>query len=539
MLRLLLADDEPVIMRGMQHLVDWESLGIQITDLCADGTKAMESVLSNAPDIAILDISMPGMDGIQILKNISDLGLPTKVIFVSGFQNFSYAQNALRYGAVEYLLKPVKREDLLAAVSKAVGMPLAKGQGGLSGAKKGAQKEQEKAIAAKKEEAAQNPGTGQEEPEKTAFYLPVLAELLLPRGTSRAEEKLLRFAFESSLRKEMEEGKRGPVFSQGGDTLLVLKNLTADAAEEVLSKIADAAGGSGKGTPVFLLGAPIPDLLNLPEVLGLLQQKKGLLYFADRSAGTVILQADAGEEPDSLERLSRIRRKMFDDIVSLKEEAFEKDYDQFSRALQHAAVGKREDACYYYCSSVRTVQDHLLDLKMQAKPLEMKELLETAQSCADFGELRARFYSIFADYLDTVRESARGKDTREITQMKNYIDTHYREELTLGVMAQQFYMNPYYFSSYFKKQTGTNFKDYVSYVRIQHALSLLITTGMTTYEIAAEVGFPDARAFSDAFLRRYGESPTAYRKRAGSDKGRALGDGKAAKDQEEGKDGRG
>ena len=74
-------------------------------------------------------------------------------------------------------------------------------------------------------------------------------------------------------------------------------------------------------------------------------------------------------------------------------------------------------------------------------------------------------------------------------------------------------MNPYYFSSFFKKNAGENFKDYVNKVRISHGVSLLLSTDLKIYEIAMETGFGDARSFAEAFSRVYGETPASYKKR--------------------------
>ena len=79
-------------------------------------------------------------------------------------------------------------------------------------------------------------------------------------------------------------------------------------------------------------------------------------------------------------------------------------------------------------------------------------------------------------------------------------------------MAKQIHMNPFYFSSYFKKQTGRNFKDFLNAVRLNHALELLVGTDLRSYEIAEEVGFKDSRYFTELFSRAYGRTPTAYRK---------------------------
>ena len=118
MIRMVLADDEPVIIRGIQKLVDFNSLGIQVVGEYQDGGAALDGILALQPDIALLDIHMPRKSGIDIIKELQAVGNRTKIIFISGFQDFQYAKDALRYGAEDYLLKPVIREELLAALER-------------------------------------------------------------------------------------------------------------------------------------------------------------------------------------------------------------------------------------------------------------------------------------------------------------------------------------------------------------------------------------------------------------------------------------
>lgn len=83
---------------------------------------------------------------------------------------------------------------------------------------------------------------------------------------------------------------------------------------------------------------------------------------------------------------------------------------------------------------------------------------------------------------------------------------------TLEVLAKHIHMNPFHFSSYFKKQVGQNFKDYLNRVRMEDALELLLNSDKHSYEIAEEVGFKDYRYFNEVFSRYYGKTPAAYRK---------------------------
>ena len=120
MIRMVIADDEPVIVRGLQKLADWEGLGIDVAGVYGDGKEAFRGIVRMKPDIALLDISMPGMSGVEILKEIRRMEMDVYVIFISGFQDFTYAKAALQYGAGDYLLKPVAKEELLNAIEKAL-----------------------------------------------------------------------------------------------------------------------------------------------------------------------------------------------------------------------------------------------------------------------------------------------------------------------------------------------------------------------------------------------------------------------------------
>ena len=144
---------------------------------------------------------------------------------------------------------------------------------------------------------------------------------------------------------------------------------------------------------------------------------------------------------------------------------------------------------------------------------QIKELLERGRACENYGEMEELFEREFERYLDAVRTAAVNGDRRDIIKAKEYIDRHYMENLSLNVLAQEVHMNPYYFSSFFKKNTGENFKDYVNRIRIEASLSMLLSTDMKTYEIAEKVGFGDIRMFNAAFQKIYQETPGSYRKR--------------------------
>ena len=119
MYSVVLADDEPLIIKGLLKMVDWEQLNAEVVGTAKNGQQLIEQIQRLAPDIIISDISMPKQSGIDVVRYIKENGLRSKVIFLSAYQEFDYAKQALKYGVVEYLLKPVAKDELEGAVVKA------------------------------------------------------------------------------------------------------------------------------------------------------------------------------------------------------------------------------------------------------------------------------------------------------------------------------------------------------------------------------------------------------------------------------------
>ena len=112
MLKILIVDDEPDICELIHKLIDWKELGLLSLGSCQNGIDAMEIILRQKPDVVITDIQMPGMTGLSLIEKACKQNLQTKFIVISGYREFEYAQQAIRYGVEDYLLKPISKTDL-------------------------------------------------------------------------------------------------------------------------------------------------------------------------------------------------------------------------------------------------------------------------------------------------------------------------------------------------------------------------------------------------------------------------------------------
>lgn len=119
MLKVMLVDDEPFIMQGLSVLIDWETLGYKIVKMASNGGEAYEYLKDNSVDLIISDISMPVMSGLDLLGKIREEGLSDAYFVVlSGYNDFDYARQAIRYTCMDYLLKPINKDELTEILKK-------------------------------------------------------------------------------------------------------------------------------------------------------------------------------------------------------------------------------------------------------------------------------------------------------------------------------------------------------------------------------------------------------------------------------------
>lgn len=119
-MKLLIVDDEIHIVNYIKHLIDWQKIGFNSVYTTNKGSEAREFLLKEKPELLITDIQMPTITGLDLADDVQKNKLLTKVIILSGYNDFSFAQQAIRLGAIDYLLKPIRKKDLLAVVKRSV-----------------------------------------------------------------------------------------------------------------------------------------------------------------------------------------------------------------------------------------------------------------------------------------------------------------------------------------------------------------------------------------------------------------------------------
>ena len=120
MLKLIIADDERIIRESISKMIDWNSLGIELIGLCSDGIEAYNMILDECPDIVLTDIRMPGLSGLELIEKISQTDLNIQFILLSGFGEFEYAKQAMRFRVHHYLLKPCNEDQIIESIQDVI-----------------------------------------------------------------------------------------------------------------------------------------------------------------------------------------------------------------------------------------------------------------------------------------------------------------------------------------------------------------------------------------------------------------------------------
>ncbi len=524
-MRIILADDEAVILNGLQKLINWDELGMEIIGTASDGEGLEALVRREVPDLVISDIMMPKKTGLEVLRDCSRDGIKSRFIFISGFQEFSYAQQAVKYGAAAYLLKPVLAEELKEACLS-VKEDLEQQSGASEGQKELSRRdalqslkdsimedaaEELSAFLAKYKET---PGPNRKW--FTAICIGVRSEKAKELMEQNYELfSLTRLAMFGHIADYFAENKKGIVTRRDDATIGILLILDENEKDSWFEDYVDPVCRAQEEQ--FGLELCIGAGVMTDDVSQLNNTHKSAKYAFD-------LQFF---EPHRLIEFEKLEIK-YDDL----EKEYYKAVEQVFRAIvskdpelqtyvstvldlirqMHygAPAGVRSRVMLFTGDIGSRLRDlHFLTIPFSEMQDKLMEEITAAPTCIRLRECVHDYFRALSGYA---QESGRSRERFLIQEVKNYIRDHYAEEFSIKKLADIACVSQNYFSAMFKKEAGQNYKAYLTEVRMEAALKLLQETDDKTYEIGEKVGYNDARRFVEAFRQVYGMTPAEYRK---------------------------
>jgi len=510
-IKLVIADDETSIRNALCSMIDWESENIEVCGVAKNGIEALDIIKKMEADIAILDIRMPIMDGLEVIAELKKLKLNTKTIILSGYDAFSYAREALVQGASNYLLKPCRPEEILAAVLDV---------------KKHMEAEQAEELRAKEKS---------EELESSRYDVrnKRLADLILTTNekmVSGCEEKIGFKMGDHGFCIVIKPSDHFLFHMQHQQFIIeYLENILPCVAGCIAENIVAVLSDNIKSEKKLLRDG----LIKLKQ---LLSSKFTLLVSI--GVGNIVTRVD-GLKPSYQNALKALDMIHFfgSDFVIFYDSIYEtqnniypsKIENEIIEAIKNRDIGvcsKKVDEFFYSSQEhsggngiIKNVIAILLSLYhftvisgFQAevifgRPLELMEQIQKSRTPE---ELSQRIKSQCTWIIEQMKENV--TKNRFVNEAVIYIRHNYHKDITLSTVAEEIFITPGYLSTLFKQALGDNFINYLNGVRIEKACELLKDVRLKTYEVANQVGFQDEKYFTKVFKKISGVSPSQYKK---------------------------
>lgn len=541
MYKLLLVDDEEFVLSGMSRLLhslmQTKNLPIEEIRTAQNGLEAIELMDQSPADVILTDIKMPGMDGMELIERLSARNQNCKIIILSGFDSFEYAQTAIKNNIKAYLLKPVKRTDLELALEKVFG------------------------------EISEETGHAEyvrKLEEQLSADLPILREKFffeLANGNYQKDlAEFLRlsvmhgphqialiapdsFKTNDYSQVALEKDKQLILLQMSNELIQRIRPLIRCEAFQLHHRICVLLFPEDSQNNIYLehhlkayqthlqqernitcsigISQPFVNIEDfafyLEEAYAALKQRilighQALIFYSD-----VFPWQNQRKDSVLYEKSSRFKVDIYHALQAGQQDQVHSLLDAYKEELQRLP----------YCplELIRTLSSDLITTFMMfsfEQSIDSKVLLYSNHSPAEVILLSNSLDDIFGILHQTatrIFESLSAKSQAEtistIRRIKSYVHAHVSEDISLESLSEVVYLTPNYISTLFKRETGVSFKDYVLQVKIQKAKDLLQSNKLKIHEIAQDVGYHSATYFSKVFRRETGLYPSEYRQEIG------------------------
>lgn len=518
MYSVLVVDDEARQREAVIKSVDWQGAGFNVVGDAENGIEALEQLEKLEPDLILTDIKMPLMTGLELARKVREVRPATKLVILSGYDDFEYAQEAFKYNVIRYLLKPISAQELgdeLVKIREEMDYEFEQLKSGTS--------DENTSIRL----------------EKAEFLLP----LLLGTGDDNYPDEVL-----------LQTAKRLGIVKSDGDCFSVVvskfknlqgKNVTEshhmDFVNAIVGKYADCESFLVNGRIVTLVTSTPADMstkLRLPVIemvqsakkllsqkctIGISQtvDRPSLLAFACTQAITARRYTSDGagdiryindQEPKSSFEYEAVDKSV-DRLEQLLKVGTKQEINDY---LEEILAGKSRGGIDYLIIQILATAHRCVSVLSDANALS--ELFSsnnfiTSRLSFDYNDrYKKELISLCLNARDMISRSQRHESESICDKALQIINNEYmNEDLSLTDASEKLGVSPNYLSALIKKTKSQNFVSLVTERRMKAASDLLLCTSMKIFEISQKCGYSDQHYFSYCFKRYYGMSPNKYR----------------------------
>ncbi|NGP46610.1 response regulator transcription factor [Bacillaceae bacterium SIJ1] len=504
MYRVFFVDDEPLILEGLSHIIEWEALDFEIIGQAENGAEAWHTLqeMSEPPHVLITDIMMPKMNGLELLRLVKQKWPETKCIILSGYEEFAYIKEGMTLGIENYLLKPIHREELLSTIEHC-------------------------ALQLDLNTPEVTSDTGEEQ---------MLLDAVLHRWVTRQ--------IDAHALKERLALTQPSVNQDGVFTITVAR---------AQSTVNDITWGDIQPHNAFIFQDFEGDWIllfhwtssshakayraSIEQFYHVLRQRTNADWFL--TTGSIVSLENV---PDSYEQAKKMQdyylvfedaRLLFEEDIAADNRSFQEIHVDFHAFSKHLLDRQPEEAICLMHDSFQKVHDSGNATPLHIRNLAVEFLFQTSMALNDASlDVRSQI-----DYPSTLSSLMRLQTTREIIsfledkireQNKQFYNMpdgispvvyetvrtvrgHYHEDLSLQMLGQKQNINATYLGQLFHKEMGQTFSAYLNEQRINRARELLLTTNLSAADIGCQVGYRDKAHFYRQFKKGFGVSPAKFR----------------------------
>ncbi|WP_433616760.1 response regulator transcription factor [Paenibacillus cellulositrophicus] len=519
MLNVLLVDDEPWVLEGLRTMIDWNKYGFQVCGEAQSGPDALRFIQEHRPELVVTDINMPVLNGIELIEQSNQLlAKPPKFVVLSGYDDFSYAQAAMRQRVAEYLLKPVDDDEigeLLVKLSRKIGDEIE--------AEHHQAKKELLAVSHMMNRLIQGEyGEAMEEQIKRSLKL---------EGTSELQcllvwiENVFDSAEVSPLLTRGFEGETGCLFQDGSGRM----GFVVQSGASVSGRLQDAA---------IQIHRELTERLNGPVIIAVSESKRSLRSIRELYAQTV-------EVVERKRCLGKSGVFFYQECIRpVNRELLLQTFKTLLETLQEGdpegiTACVRESFAWIAAVPVELewVKSHVADMEwsvcglikdLNGDPAALMKAQErqlgTLGEIRDYRALQAYVERFCLQAGALLSELKLSSESNTIYQVVQYVDREFRGRLQLQDLARHFHMNATYLGQLFKKTTGKPFNEYLNDKRIEEAKRLLKRSPLKISDVALQVGYPNTDYFINKFKLKTGMLPSAYKQDAGNSPDGPMGE---------------
>ena len=524
MLKVVLADDENKVILLMRKLIDWEALGYEVVGIANDGLHALELVQTQQPHLLITDIRMPGCDGIELIRRAKEMQPRLHFIVISGYRQFEYAQSALKYGVEDYLLKPLKQEELSSILLR-IKDKLGEEAAVEFQLKQNSERQQERFIDTLKNAADHDQPFINAVQADTEFGLHFadgcyFAALVKPDISNAAQylngyQLMMQHTLEIVRQgvQTLADEYAAALLKEGVAILLYMREYQPVEVKQCFTKIRKEIEKQRDLFWDIRSTVCIGSRKDRLEQAGV-SMREALWLCRDRLCHVQPWRDAEIEEPvcSGHYLMDAAQKKRFQEAAEYL------DANRFTQELESS---------YRYISRRQPLTGQMLEdwfrQVLEASLYGMQQngsvadrfartMIEDFWRCTNAQDIFLLLRQNIRQEILRLEGEKALRETRPITEAKRYIQQHYQEALRLEDVSSAVGFNATYFSALFKKETGQNFMDYLTELRVNKSKELLCRDDLSVQDVAELVGYRDLKYFSRLFKKITGVSPSDYKK---------------------------